>query len=465
MTFNSLQFLVFFMVVTLWFFQLKNQKGRIALLLVASCYFYMSFIPEYILILGGTILIDYFAGLQIGRSSGRERKWWLILSIIANIGALAVFKYYNFFIDNIHTGFLFFGRPVSLPVLQMALPIGLSFHTFQALGYTIEVYRKNQPPERNFMVYALYVMFYPQLVAGPIERPQNVLPQLKEFRPYDWDNVKEGLSRMLWGFFKKVVIADRLAMIADRTYGHVHETSSMALFAGAVFYSFQIYCDFSGYSDIALGAAKVMNIRLMENFNQPYLANNISNFWGRWHISLSSQWFRDYVYIPLGGNRKGNVRRRVNILIVFLLSGLWHGANWTFIVWGLLHGLCVIIFMKKTKPGDRAKSQFNTISGIIFNFILVTFLWIFFRSVNVAAAWQYIKRIFSFTGGSGYMGVSRPELVFSMVIIIIMLLREHFLPRHTVSSNKQFYIYAAFMALVCYFFGVFAENQFIYFQF
>ncbi len=461
MTFISLQFLVFFMVVTLWFFRLKNQNGRIWLLLIASCYFYMSFIPEYILILGGTIIVDYFAGIQIEKSEGSNRKFWLVLSIIANIGTLAVFKYYNFFIDNIHTGFLFFGKPLQLQLLKMALPIGLSFHTFQALSYTIEVYRRKQPAERNFVVYALYVMFYPQLVAGPIERPQNVIPQLKEFRPYNWDNVKEGLARMCWGFFKKVVIADRLAMVVERTFGHTAETSSAALFIGAVFYSFQIYCDFSGYSDIALGAAKVMNIRLMENFKQPYLSGSLSEFWTRWHISLST-WFRDYLYIPLGGNRKGEWRRRVNIMVVFLLSGLWHGANWTFIIWGLLHGLFVLILVSKINTGNSA---IRKIFSVLFNFIVVTFLWIFFRAENLAAAWIYIKSICSFRGGSNFITLSPAEFIFSLLVIMIMLLREKYLPRHIISQNSLFWIYLFSMVIICYFFGVFKENQFIYFQF
>ncbi len=461
MTFISLQFLVFFMVVTLWFFRLKNQNGRIWLLLIASCYFYMSFIPEYILILGGTIIVDYFAGIQIEKSEGSNRKFWLVLSIIANIGTLAVFKYYNFFIDNIHTGFLFFGKPLQLQLLKMALPIGLSFHTFQALSYTIEVYRRKQPAERNFVVYALYVMFYPQLVAGPIERPQNVIPQLKEFRPYNWDNVKEGLARMCWGFFKKVVIADRLAMVVERTFGHTAETSSAALFIGAVFYSFQIYCDFSGYSDIALGAAKVMNIRLMENFKQPYLSGSLSEFWTRWHISLST-WFRDYLYIPLGGNRKGEWRRRVNIMVVFLLSGLWHGANWTFIIWGLLHGLFVLILVSKINTGNSA---IRKIFSVLFNFIVVTFLWIFFRAENLAAAWIYIKSICSFRGGSNFITLSPAEFIFSLLVIMIMLLREKYLPRHIISQNSRFWIYLFSMVIICYFFGVFKENQFIYFQF
>ena len=464
MTFNSLQFLVFFMVVTLWFFRMKNQKGRIWLLLVASCYFYMSFIPQYILILGGTIIVDYFAGLLIEKNEGKARKYWLVVSLIANIGVLAVFKYYNFFIDNIHTGALFFGKPISLPVLKMALPVGLSFHTFQAMSYTIELYRKNQKAERNFVIYALYVMFYPQLVAGPIERPQNILPQLHEFRSYNWDNVKEGISRMLWGFFKKVVIADRLAMIVERAYGHTHETSSTALFVAAAFYSFQIYCDFSGYSDIAIGAAKVMNIKLMENFNQPYLSHTISNFWSRWHISLSS-WFRDYVYIPLGGNRKGALRHKLNVLIVFLLSGLWHGANWTFVIWGLLHGLLVILLTWERKQDEKSKALWNVAARVLLNFTLVTFLWIFFRSENAGAAIAYIRDIFAFRGGSNYLGISRVEMAFSVIIVGILLLREKYLPTHIIRANGLFYCYTALMILACYYLGVFSENQFIYFQF
>jgi alginate O-acetyltransferase complex protein AlgI len=466
MIFNSLQFLVFFIVVTLWFFRLKNQQGRIWLLLIASCYFYMSFIPQYIYILGGTIVIDYFAGQLIERSEGWARKNWLVVSLIANVGILAVFKYYNFFIDNIYTGTRFFGKPISLPLLKMALPIGLSFHTFQAMSYTIEVYRGKQQAEKNFVTYALYVMFYPQLVAGPIERPQNVLPQLKEFRPYNWDNVKEGIVRMLWGFFKKVVIADRLAMVVDRTFGHTMESSSLALAVGAIFYSFQIYCDFSGYSDIALGAARVMNIKLMENFDQPYLSRNITNFWSRWHISLSS-WFRDYVYIPLGGNRKGEARRKANVFVVFLLSGLWHGANWTFIVWGALHGLLVILF--HTDPAKAKDGRFNQGLTKVFNvlgtFAIVTLLWIFFRAENVTKAWEYIKRMFSFLGGYHYIGISRMEFLFALMIIGIMLLKERYRPGHFIQSNKRFYLYSIAMGVICYYFGVFAENQFIYFQF
>ncbi len=458
------------MVVTLWFFSLENQKGRILLLLVASCYFYMSFIPEYILILGGTIVVDYFAGLQIERSEGSARKSWLILSLIVNIGTLAVFKYYNFFIENIQTGGGFFGMHLSLPFLRMVLPIGLSFHTFQAMSYTIEVYRKNQKAERNFGVYALYVMFYPQLVAGPIERPQNVLPQIKEFRPYNWDNVKEGLARMLWGFFKKVVIADRLAMIVDRSFLHVHDSSSLALFAGIVFYYFQIYCDFSGYSDIALGAAKVMNIKLMENFNQPFFSKSMSDFWRRWHISLYS-WFYDYVFNPLilSLRRLGNAAVVLALLITFFLSGFWHGAAWQHIVYGVVHGLALVYeyFTRKQRKkifGRLPKGISNGIS-ILLTFLFVVFTRIFFRAENMTNAKDYFRGIFSFSGGSNYIGLNRAEIVFSVLVICIMLFREKALPGYFIKNDKRFYFYAGAMVVICYFFGVFSENQFIYFQF
>ena len=470
MAFNSLQFIVFFVLVTLWFFRLKNQKGRIALLLIASCYFYMSFIPQYILILGGTIVVDYFVGLQIEKSEGSTRKFWLILSIVANLGTLCVFKYYNFFLDNIQHGFLFFGKPLALPYLKMALPIGLSFHTFQALSYTIEVYRKNQAAEKRFTVYALYVMFYPQLVAGPIERPQNVLPQLKEFRAYNWDNVKDGLARMLWGFFKKVVIADRLAMIVDRTFAHTHDSSSIALFAGAAFYYFQIYCDFSGYSDIALGAAKVMNIQLMENFNQPFSARNISDFWRRWHISLYS-WFYDYLFNPVVVSLRnlGSGAIAIGIFLVFTLSGLWHGAAWHHIMYGVIHAIALIFEYftrrQRKKLFTKLPEIVNSTMGITITFLFLVFSRVFFRADSTRAAWQYLKGIFSFTGGSNYIGVSRPELLFSILVIIIMLFREKWLPKHFISNNKSFYLYAVSMVAICYLFGVFGENQFIYFQF
>lgn len=425
----------------------------------------MSFVYAYILILAFTSIVDYIAGLLIERSKGVVRKFWLVASIIANVGVLAFYKYYNFIVDNINL-LLDVAHPATqIPYWDIILPIGLSFHTFQAMSYTIEVYWGKQKAERHFPTYALYVMFYPQLVAGPIERPQNILPQLNEYRLYNRDNVRAGISRMLWGYFKKVVIADRLAMVVDNIYVQDEKMSSFALVVGAVLYSFQIYCDFSGYSDIGIGAARVMNIKLMENFKQPYLSRSISSFWSRWHISLSS-WFRDYVYIPLGGNRKGEIKRKRNVFIVFLLSGLWHGANWTFGLWGLLHGVLITIFpAKKNSTNKPIVSLGKKLMQISLTFAAVTLLWIFFRAENITHACDYITGIFSLRGGSYDFGVNGIELIFSFVLIAIMLWRENKLPKHFIPNTTKYYAYVASMVTILYFFGVFSENQFIYFQF
>lgn len=463
MVFNSLQFLVFFLVVTLAYYRMKKQEHRVWLLLLSSCYFYMSFVPKYILILGFTIIIDYFAGLQIAKSKGAGKRRWLIASIIANVGILAYYKYFNFILDTLAPliGIVF--PDTHIPYLDIILPIGLSFHTFQAMSYTIEVYRGNQQPEKNFVVYALYVMFYPQLVAGPIERPQNMLHQFHEYKTYNYDNIKEGLARMLWGFFKKVVVADRLAMAVNYIYEDYANSSAWVLALGAVFYSFQIYCDFSGYSDIGIGAAKVMGINLMENFNQPYLSRNITTFWSRWHISLST-WFRDYVYIPLGGNRRGERRRKINAFIVFLLSGLWHGANWTFVAWGGLHGALVTLLPGKHKK-KVAQDTGRTTGFVLINFILVTILWVFFRSPNIHTALDYLGRMFSLRGGNRAFGMNVAEMLFSFLAIGIVLYREYKVPGFKMEHNRKFALYFILMVFVCYFFGVFGENQFIYFQF
>jgi alginate O-acetyltransferase complex protein AlgI len=463
MSFISLQFLVFFMVVTLAYYQLKNQRARVGLLVGASCYFYMSFVPLYILVLGGMIGIDYLAGLKIAASTGKSRKSWLVLSIVANVSILAFFKYFNFILGNFQPLIHWLSPTAELPVLRILLPIGLSFHTFQAMSYTIEVYRGRQQPEKDFLTYALYVLFYPQLVAGPIERPYNVLPQLHRFQPYDKDAVREGLARMLWGFFKKVVIADRLAMMVDYCYNHDHSLSSASLLVGAVFYSFQIYCDFSGYCDIGIGAAKVMGIRLMENFNEPYRSHSMSEFWTRWHISLST-WFRDYVYIPLGGNRLGEKRRKLNVMIVFLLSGLWHGANWTFIIWGGLHGMFVA-FLPKKKVAVQRNSFIKNFVFAIFNFSIVSLLWVFFRSPSVGEAFYYLHHIFSWTSGPFSVGLNINEVWASLLLICFMLICERYRKNFLIKNSLAYTSYFAVSVIVCYMLGVFNENQFIYFQF
>ena len=286
----------------------------------------MAFIPVYIFILVFTIVIDYFAGILIESSQGARRKLFLVCSLIANIGVLAFFKYYNFFVTNINSASDVLGLSYAIPVLDIILPIGLSFHTFQAMAYTIEVYRGNQKAERHPGIYALYVMFYPQLVAGPIERPGHLIDQLREYHHLEYDNLAAGLKLMLWGLFKKVVIADRLAIIVNTVYGAPANHSAPALLLATYCFAFQIYCDFSGYSDVAIGAARIMGINLVINFRQPYFSQSIKEFWRRWHISLSS-WFRDYLYIPLGGSRVSKLRNIFNLIIVFLVSGLWHGTT------------------------------------------------------------------------------------------------------------------------------------------
>jgi alginate O-acetyltransferase complex protein AlgI len=334
--FNSLEFIAFFLIVTPLYYLLPH-KFRWFHLLVASCWFYMAFVPIYIVILFGTIIIDYVAGILIEQARGNTRKHYLVVSLVANIGVLFVFKYYNFFIGNINDA-----SGLSIPLLTILLPIGLSFHTFQAMSYTIEVYRGNQKAEKHFGIYALYVMFYPQLVAGPIERPQNILHQFHERKYFSYENVVNGLKMIAWGMFKKVVIADRLAVYVNEVFDHHAQYEGIPVIMACVFFALQIYLDFSAYSDIALGCAKTLGFDLMVNFRSPYFARSIAEFWSRWHISLST-WFRDYLYIPLGGNRISKKRTVLNQFIVFMISGFWHGANWTFVFWGFLHGTYVSV--------------------------------------------------------------------------------------------------------------------------
>ena len=444
-----------------------RHKGRVWLLLLASCYFYMAFKPVYILILLVTIIVDYYAAFLIDKAEGKKRKYWLVISLITNIGFLAIFKYYNFI--NLNLTYLLgaFGQQNPLPDYPMELPIGLSFHTFQAMSYTIEVYRKNQKPEKSFDIYALYVMFYPQLVAGPIERPQNLLFQFHTYFKYNFENIKEGLIRIAWGMFKKVVIADRLALVVDYCYDNPGEHSSWTLLLATFFFAFQIYCDFSGYSDIAIGTAKVMGFTLMENFNVPYLSKSISEFWRRWHISLSG-WFRDYLYIPLGGSRVSEKRVYLNYLIVFTISGLWHGAAWTFIIWGALHGVFLVVAMmrKKYLNIELPEGRLTDILNIVVTFLLVTFSWIFFRARGLGNAKIIISKLFN---PSTYEGFDSPfnqtELIFCFVLILFLMFKERFYPKIEVKTTPAFYVKFSLLAVACYFLGVFTSNQFIYFQF
>ena len=485
MIFNSFEFFIFFILVTTLYFVVPH-KFRWLLLLTASCYFYMAFVPLYILILFFTIIIDYAAGIMIESAQGERRRWFLIMSIVANVGILAFFKYFNFLADNINLLLHISKSTASIPLLKIILPIGLSFHTFQAMSYTIEVYRGNQKAERHFGIYALYVMFYPQLVAGPIERPQNILHQFHEKHYFNYDDVVRGLRMILWGLFKKVVIADRISTFIEPFYNYPKDYTPFTMLVVVFLFGYEIYCDFSGYSDIALGCARVMGFRLMLNFDRPYSAKSIAEFWRRWHISLST-WFRDYVYIPLGGNKVSRGRQLFNLFLVFLLSGLWHGANWTFIIWGALHGLA-LIYENVTK--DTRKKLFalmptalsNALSKIFtVSFVMLT--WIFFRANNVKDA-IYIAsglpksfaQAFALILHRSLLGKYLKEAplnsILSCFACIALLECLHFLQKNktidefigSFSWPLRWGIYlTAVLAILML--GVFNNRQFIYFQF
>lgn len=469
MVFNSLHFLVFFGLITSAYF-LLNHKHRWLLLLLGSCYFYMAFVPMYILILGFTIVIDYFAGIYLEKFTGQTKKIFLAFSLLANIGVLAIFKYYHFIDQNI--GFLsnLLGLDYHLPVFNILLPIGLSFHTFQAMSYTIEVYRGNQKAERNFGIYSLYVMFYPQLVAGPIERPQNLLHQFYEKHVWDWPRVKSGLLQMAFGIFKKVVIADRIALLVDPAYSDLSHQSGMNLLIAAFFYSFQIYCDFSGYSDVAIGASRVMGFKLMDNFNGPYLAKSLPDFWRRWHISLST-WFKDYVYFSLGGNRVSIPKWYMNIMIVFLLSGIWHGASWNFVIWGFLHGAFQVIGLTINRffpslAADKIQSTAVKYVYQIWTFSLVTLAWVFFRIAKFSEVKLFFKQLSSISfNDSIKFALNTNEILLSLLLVVLLIVAEKWEWKKSLLKGNYFWIVFILSLTTIYFFGVFNLKQFIYFQF
>jgi len=390
MLFNSLGFCAFFIVVTTLYYMLP-WSGRWKMLLVASCYFYMSFVPAYILILLVTILIDYGMGILIADAQGRRRKLYLLISIVSTCLVLFIFKYYNFFAFNSRQFGHLFGLTPNIPLSHFILPIGLSFHTFQSLSYVIEVYRGNQKPERHFGIYSLYVMFYPQLVAGPIERPQNLLHQFYEHHAFSLENVMRGLSMMAWGYFRKMVIADRCAIYVNKAYGDWQNCSGLELLLATVLFAIQIYADFAGYSSIAIGAARVMGFELMTNFNHPYFAKSISEYWRRWHISLST-WFKDYVYYPLFGDHVSIPRHFRALVITFTISGLWHGANWTYVVWGLYHGVILVLEALAGKWWRNNGFAWTAARRTV-TLVLVLIGFVFFRAQSLTQAAGILARI------------------------------------------------------------------------
>jgi D-alanyl-lipoteichoic acid acyltransferase DltB (MBOAT superfamily) len=469
MLFNSIPFLIFFPVVTLVYYLLPY-KWRWCWLLAASCFFYMWFKPVYILILLTTILIDYSAALMIERRRGDPRKSraWLVASIISTLTVLFIFKYQGLFHET-----------------HLILPIGLSFHTFQSLSYVIEVYRGNQKPERHFGIYSLYVMFYPQLVTGPIERPQNLLRQLRIDQPFQRDNLSRGIMLILFGLFAKMVVADNLAVYVDAIWADPQQYGSGAIALGLVFYSFQIYCDFFGYSTIALGCAKAMGYDLMDNFRAPYLSSSIGEYWRRWHISLSS-WFRDYLYIPLGGSRVRVSRWMFNIMVVFILSGLWHGANWTYVVWGGLHGLLLLAEglpkkienwkLKIETSRGRASQNPNNFNFhfSIFNylkvplvFLVVTLLFSVFRAPSFGDLNTLLSALFSNVGEGTMPAVDVRMVVFLLLFVMAdVLLRNTRFDRWCIRQRPVVRWAVCFLLAFCTVAFASVETfPFIYFQF
>ena len=483
MLFNSVQFLIFFPVVTLLYFALPH-RFRWMLLLAASCIFYMCFVPAYILILAVLIVVDYFAGICLENFTGKKRKFFLLISIFSACIALFVFKYFNFFSGIFNWFASFFDLTYRQSYLKILLPIGLSFHTFQSLSYVIEVYRGTQKAERNFGIFALYVMFYPQLVAGPIERPAHLLHQFYEEHTFEYQRVLSGLKLMAWGMFKKVVIADRLALLVNQVYSGPALYQGPDLITATVFFAFQIYCDFSGYTDIAIGSANVMGFKLVQNFNRPYFSRSVSEFWRRWHISLST-WFRDYVYVPLGGNRVPALRHYYNLFITFLISGLWHGANWTFVIWGIVNWFYVLCDIVAAPLRNIIKIRFwpeklgfiLNLPLVLLTFLLTCFAWIFFRANNLKDACYIITHLtsgFTQTERPSFLpfpGLSNMEFILAVSLVGLLVAVES-LQKHgqitDILNSKPVYVRWTFyylLLITMVTFGVFGKNQFIYFQF
>ena len=479
MLFNSLMFAFFFVAVVAVYFVLPH-RARWVLLLVASYWFYMSWKAEYAVLIAFTTGINYACGLAIARSTDRRRRaLYLWVSVAASLGVLFLFKYANFVNGALRSVLAALELRWEIGNLEVLLPVGISFFTFQSLGYAVDVYRGTKEPERHLGHFAVYVAFFPQLVAGPIERASRLCPQFREVHELDYERVRSGLGLALWGLFKKVVVADRLAIIVDATYQAPELQGTPALLVATYFFAFQIYCDFSGYSDIAVGTARVLGFDLMVNFRRPYFATSVADFWRRWHISLST-WFRDYVYLPLGGNQVSRSRWIANIAVVFLLSGLWHGAAWTFVVWGGLHGGCFIVSRLTKRPRealvaavglDRVPRLLRVIR-VVTTFHLVLAGWVFFRAASFEDAFAVFRNIAAMDFSRGVPG-SLAHVVYGTFGIVALLLLE--LPLRdragTVSDWLQTkatgvrWAYYVLTALVIMAIGVFDGGQFIYFQF
>jgi alginate O-acetyltransferase complex protein AlgI len=478
MLFNSLAFLIFFPVVVIVYFLLP-MRYRWLWLLPASLFFYMYWKVEYGFLLLFTASIDYLTALAMPGASTQWRKTLLMISLVSNLGVLFFFKYFNFFNHNMQALFQSLNLSWNLPFSDLLLPVGISFYTFQSLSYTIDVYRGVIPVERHYGRFLLFVTFFPQLVAGPIERARNLLPQFYQRFDFDYRRIADGMKLMAWGFFKKLVIADRLAVYVNTVYNHPADFSGGPVWLATYFFAFQIYCDFSGYSDIAIGAAQVMGFKLMDNFRRPYYARSIREFWQRWHISLST-WFKDYLYIPLGGNRVSTGRRQLNIFVVFLVSGLWHGASWTFVLWGALHGF-YMLFSSWIEPLRRPMYTWFGLARwprlckafqVVITFHLVLFSWIFFRANTIHDAWIILQRLWIWPTGHQIVALGKIEMVIALASLTLLEAvqlkqRQGSFRQHLADKPAwlRWFLYYGLVMIILLFGMMATEKQFIYFQF
>ena len=454
MLFHSAEFLfLFFPISFLLHYFLRGNFAQMLALTLLSAWFYMAAFPLYIFILLGLIAFDYLGALCLGQLSGLGRKICLGICVASNLALLASFKYWNFIAENLNL------VGASLPGHDWILPVGLSFHVFQSLSYLIEVYRRTWPAERNVLRYSLYVLFFPQMVAGPIERPQNILPQFTKFKSFNINDFKAGFYLFLKGLFMKVAVADRLAAFSDPVFNEPSQASGLQVILAIVFFMFQIYADFSGYSNMALGIAQSLGIKLMVNFRQPYLACSLSDFWRRWHISLST-WFRDYVYIPLGGNRNGIILSGLNLMIVFLLSGIWHGAGWNFILWGFLHGMGLIV---ENYLWPLSKQGFSIINWLRTQ-VWVMLCWVFFRAVSFNDAIALFNSLLQWNKAPLSMEFTVPEILYGLIIVLLIPMSEYFKWQDRLFSKSP-WLFCSVLLIATYLLGNFKSSSFLYFQF
>jgi D-alanyl-lipoteichoic acid acyltransferase DltB (MBOAT superfamily) len=478
MLFNSIEYLIFLPLVVACYFALPH-RFRWVLLLITSYYFYMSWKAEYAILIMISTLIDYVAGLGMERAKTQAgKRWYLGFSLASNTGILFFFKYAVFFNESFRAAFARFDLSYHIPHFDILLPVGISFYTFQSLSYTVDVYRGHRKAEHHFGVFAVYVCFFPQLVAGPIERAVSFLPQFHEVHRIEYRRMADGLRLVLWGLFKKLVVADRVSLYVDSVYNNAYQHDSSLTFVLATYlFAFQIYCDFSAYSDIAIGSARMMGFDLMENFRRPYASRSVGEFWRRWHISLST-WFRDYVFIPLGGSQVGQRRRMANLFIVFLVSGLWHGANWTFVIWGALHGFYIVAGILLlawrerlwARLGGASRPRFRACVEVALTFHLVCLGWIFFRANTVSDAFHIVGSILSFNLSAPYIGEAA-QFLYGLTGIAALLSLEYLQGQRTTSEmfhelpavgRWAIYVACVFGIMLL---GVFDGGQFIYFQF